>query len=43
MPINKKQDTAEKFGKKNKAPMNQKEAKPSAAGKNEKKQALKIG
>jgi hypothetical protein len=43
MPINKKQDTAEKFGKKNKA-MNQKEqVKPSAAGKNEKKQAQKIG
>jgi hypothetical protein len=35
MPINKDQDTAEKWGKKNKA-TNQKEVK--AAGKNEKKQ-----
>jgi hypothetical protein len=42
MPINKKQDTAEKFGKKSKA-VNQKEVKPSAAGKNEKKQVQKPG
>ncbi len=46
MPIKKYQDVAEKGGKKNQA-VNQKEDKPSnessAAGKNEKKQAQKIG